>query len=35
MAACGTAYMEDSVYPRRTQRAIMEANTMQETALLE
>ena len=35
MAACGTAYMEHSVYPRRTQRAIMEANTMQETALLE
>ena len=28
MAACGTAYMEHSVYPRRTQRAIMEANTM-------
>ena len=27
--------MEHSVYPRRTQRAIMEANTMQETALLE
>ena len=27
--------MEDSVYPRCTQRAIMEANTMQETALLE
>ena len=35
MAACGTAYMEHSVYPRCTQRAIMEANTMQETALLE
>ena len=27
--------MEHSVYPRCTQRAIMEANTMQETALLE
>ena len=27
--------MEDSVYPRCMQRAIMEANTMQETALLE
>ena len=27
--------MEPSVYPRCTQRAIMEAKTMQETALLE
>ena len=27
--------MEHSVYPRCTQRATMEANTMQETALLE
>ena len=35
MAACGTAYMEHSVYPRCTQHATMEANTMQETALLE